>query len=118
MDRLKHKSLNKELRKNRVRARVSGTAERPRLSVHISNRHITAQIINDHDKRTLAYASTIGTKVDKQSLTELAKKVGEEIAAKAKSHKIETVVLDRGSRLYHGRIKALADAAREKGLNF
>ena len=105
-------------RKIRVRSLVKGTNERPRLCVSISNRHITAQIINDEEHKTLAYASTVGKKLDKENMTNQAAVIGNELAKIAKTVKISKVVFDRGSRLYHGRIKALAEAAREGGLEF
>ena len=104
-------------RANRTRAKIHGTADRPRLSVHISNLHITAQIIDDDKGATLAYASTVGTKIT-GSMTEKAAKIGEEIGKAAKKAKIEKVVFDRGSKLYAGRMSALADAARKEGLQF
>ena len=109
--------MNKLFRAKRTRAKIHGTAERPRLSVHISNKHITAQIIDDDKKTTLAYATTVGGKAT-GTKTELAQKVGAEIAAKAKKAKIKTVVFDRGAKLYAGRMSALADAARKEGLEF
>mgnify|MGYP003400405084 FL=1 len=109
--------MKAEFRKNRTRAKIHGTAERPRLSVNISNKHIIAQIIDDDKGATLAYATTVGSK-DKGSKTELAAKIGSEIAKKAKKAKIEKVVFDRGSRLYASRLSALADAARKEGLEF
>ena len=109
--------MKAEFKKNRTRAKIHGTAERPRLSVNISNKHIIAQIIDDDKGTTLAYATTVGSK-DKGSKTELAAKIGSEIAKKAKKAKIEKVVFDRGSRLYAGRLSALADAARKEGLEF
>jgi large subunit ribosomal protein L18 len=119
MNKLAHKLQNQHLRKGRVRARIStGTAVRPRLSVFISNQHITAQLINDETHATLAYVSTVGKKAATGSMTERAIWVGEEIAKKAKAAKVTTVVFDRGSRIYHGRVKALADAARKTGLEF
>ncbi len=118
MDKLAHKLLNKSLRKNRVRATVSGSTERPRLSVTISNRHVIAQIIDDTKHQTIAYVSTVGTKAAKGSMTERAAWVGTEIAKKAKAAKVSTVVFDRGGRIYHGRVQALADAARKAGLEF
>jgi|EndMetStandDraft_3_1072993.scaffolds.fasta_scaffold50698_3 large subunit ribosomal protein L18 len=118
MNKLAHKLLNRALRKNRVRSTVSGTTERPRLSVHISNRHITAQVIDDTLHKTVASVSTVGAKAAKGSKTELAEWVGTEIAKKAKAAKVTSVVFDRGSRIYHGRVQALADAARKAGLEF
>lgn len=118
MNKLAHKLLNRGLRKNRVRATVSGTTERPRLSVFVSNRHITAQVIDDTQHKTVAYVSTVGTKAAKGSMTERAEWVGTEIAKKAKAAKVNAVVFDRGGRIYHGRVQALADAARKAGLEF
>ncbi len=109
--------MNKVFRANRTRAKIHGTKERPRLSVHFSNLHITAQIIDDDKKVTLAYATTVGTKMT-GTKTEKAAKIGEEIAKKAKTAKIKKVVFDRGSKLYAGRMSALADAARKEGLEF
>ncbi|MBR0134291.1 50S ribosomal protein L18 [Candidatus Saccharibacteria bacterium] len=109
--------MKAEFRSNRTRAKIHGTADRPRLSVNISNMHVTAQIIDDDKGATLAYATTVGTK-QKGSKTELAAFVGSEIAKKAKKAKIEKVVFDRGARLYAGRMKALAEAARKEGLEF
>lgn len=118
MDKLAHKLQNRVLRKNRVRAKVTGTTERPRLSVHISNRHITAQLIDDTTHSTVAFISTVGKKAGTGNMTERAEWVGTEIAKKAKAAKVKAVVFDRGSRLYHGRVQALADAARKAGLEF
>jgi large subunit ribosomal protein L18 len=118
MNNLAHKLQNRRLRKHRVRSQISGTAQRPRLSVYISNLHITAQLINDDKHQTLVYVSTIGAKNLKGSKTDKAAWVGEEIAKQAKSAKIKRVVFDRGSKLYHGRIATLADSARNAGLEF
>lgn len=109
--------MNKQMRANRTRAKIHGTVDRPRLSVHFSNLHIVAQIIDDDKKTTLAYATTVGAKMT-GTKTEKAAKIGEEIAKKAKTAKIKQVVFDRGSKLYAGRMKALADAARKEGLEF
>lgn len=109
--------MKAEFRANRTRAKIHGTAERPRLSVNISNLHVTAQIIDDDKGVTLAYATTVGSK-QKGSKSELAAFVGSEIAKKAKKAKISKVVFDRGSRLYAGRMSALAEAARKEGLEF
>ena len=111
------KLLNKSLRKNRFRSKVTGTAERPRLTVTISNKHVSAQIIDDVAQHTLAAATTVGTKQD-GTMTEQAAKVGADIAKKAKKAKITTVVFDRNGRQYAGRLSALADAARGEGLEF
>lgn len=118
MNNLAHKLQNRLLRKGRVRARVSGTTDRPRLSVHVSNRHIVAQVIDDTTHKTLAYVSTMGAKSAPGSMKERAAWVGTEIAKKAKTAKVKAVVFDRGARLYHGRVQALADAARNGGLEF
>ena len=111
------KKQNLALRKDRVRAKISGTAERPRLTVTISNLHVSAQIIDDVAQKTLVSATTVGSKA-KGTKTELAAKIGAEIAKKAKKAKINTVVFDRNGRQYAGRLHALADAARKEGLEF
>jgi len=118
MNTLMHKLRNQWQRKHRVRSTVSGTSERPRLSVHISNKHITAQLIDDTKHMTVAYASTVSTKAAKGSMMERAVWVGEDIAKKAQAVKIKAVVFDRGGHIYHGRVQALADAARNAGLEF
>ena len=109
--------LNRSLRKNRVRAKVSGTAERPRLTVTISNVHVSAQVIDDVKGVTLASATTVGGKTT-GTLTEKCALIGAEVAKKAKKAKINAVVFDRNGRQYAGRLKALADAARKEGLEF
>jgi large subunit ribosomal protein L18 len=116
MNRLAQK-LNRTLRReNRIRARLHGTEERPRLMVRISNKHVYAQLINDESGTTIASAST---KADtKGTMTEKAAAIGSEIAKAAKAKKVSKVVFDRGAKLYHGRVKALADAARKEGLDF
>jgi large subunit ribosomal protein L18 len=105
-------------RRRRVRAKVQGTAERPRISVFRSNRGIMAQLIDDDAGRTLAAVNW--TEPDLRSLKRLeqAKRVGELLAERAKAAGIETAVFDRGGYQYHGRVKALAEGAREGGLNF
>lgn len=118
MNRLSHKVINNKLRRNRVRSTVIGTTTRPRLSVHISNYHVTAQIIDDSASTTLAYASSVGSKDAPVSLIARAEWVGTKIALEAKKKKIKAVVFDRGGKLYHGRVKTLADAARKEGLEF
>ncbi|MCL2174235.1 50S ribosomal protein L18 [Candidatus Saccharibacteria bacterium] len=111
------KILNKQLRKSRVRAKVTGTAERPRLSVFISNTNISAQIIDDVAGKTLVSATSVGAK-QTGTMTEKAAAIGQEVGTKAKKAKIKSVVFDRNGRLYAGRLKALADAARAEGLEF
>lgn len=107
------------LTKARVRAKINGTSDRPRLSVSISNTNVTAQLIDDTKSCTLAYVSTTGNKkLSTFTLTKKSEWVGEEIAKKANSKKIKEVVFDRGTKIYHGRIKALAEAARKNGLKF
>ena len=104
-------------RHSRVRVQVSGTAERPRLSVYRSLHHIYAQVIDDAAGKTLASASTVQLGGGRNDL-EAASAVGKAIAASASKAGVKTVVFDRGGFLYHGRIKALAEAAREAGLEF
>ncbi len=109
--------LNKTLRKNRVRSKVSGTSERPRLTVTISNMHIHAQIINDETHETIVASTTVGTK-QQGTLTDKAAFVGADIAKKAKKAKLTKVVFDRNGRAYAKRLHALAEAARKEGLEF
>ncbi len=118
MERLNHKVQNLARRKHRVRARITGSSIRPRLTVFISNQHVTAQIIDDEKQRTLVYVTTVGEKTASGNKTEKATLIGTEIAKQAKAAKITKVVFDRNGRLYHGRIKALAEAARAEGLDF
>lgn len=118
----KEKELARKRRKKRVSARVRGTAERPRLVVFRSARHIFAQIIDDQRQHTLACASTLDPELkggkSGSGKVEAAKRVGRLVAEKALVQNIQKVVFDRNGFLYHGRIKALADGAREKGLDF
>lgn len=102
----------------RVRSKVRGTADRPRLSVFRSNRAIWAQVIDDGSGRTLASAGSINLSEKGLSKTDQATKVGELLAERAKAAGVERVVFDRGPYLYHGRVKALADGARQGGLDF
>lgn|SRR5574344_224444 len=102
--------------KYRVRNKISGTAERPRMSVFRSNKQIYVQVINDDNGTTLASASSLG--LEKVAKVEQAQKVGELIAKNAQAAGITTVVFDRNGYLYHGRVKELADAARKGGLKF
>ena len=112
------KNSIRERKHARVRAKVSGTASCPRLCVFRSNKHIEAQIIDDVKRVTLVASSSVALKLENGSNIEAAKKVGADIAAKAKAAKISEVVFDRGGYVYHGRVAALADAAREGGLKF
>ncbi|MCL2405103.1 MAG: 50S ribosomal protein L18 [Defluviitaleaceae bacterium] len=117
------RTLARRKRHFKLRRNLAGTAKRPRLSVFKSNKHIYAQIIDDDARRTLTSASTAtlafkDSKLASSSNLEAAKAVGTEVAKKAKDLGIDTIVFDRGGYLYHGKVKALADAAREAGLQF
>jgi len=114
---LTKKLLNRTLRAARVRAKISGTTERPRLTVTISNKHVSAQLVDDILKKTVAASTTVGTK-QTGTMTEQAAFVGADIAKKAKKSKITSVVFDRNGRQYAQRLAALADAARKEGLEF
>ena len=105
-------------RHRRIRGKISGTAERPRLSIFRSNKNIYAQLIDDVAGVTLASASTLDENVSDATKVEQAAAVGKAIAEAAKAKNISTVVFDRSGYLYHGRVQALADAARENGLDF
>ncbi|NLB64780.1 MAG: 50S ribosomal protein L18 [Bacteroidales bacterium] len=106
--------------KNRIRKTIKGTEERPRLSVFRSNKQIYAQIVNDRTGETLVSSSSATEAIESQKITktEKAKLVGKELATQAKEKGITTVVFDRSGYLYHGRVKSLAEAAREEGLIF
>lgn len=113
------KKLNREKRHRKVRAKINGTQDKPRLCISRSNKHIYAQIIDDDKGFTIAFASDLEVKDSKKvEKINLAQKVGELIADKAKDKKITKVVFDRGGFKYHGRVKSLADAARKQGLEF
>ncbi|GEP20120.1 50S ribosomal protein L18 [Pediococcus argentinicus] len=112
------KNKSRQRRHSRVRAKISGTAECPRLNVYRSNKNIYAQIIDDVAGVTLVSASTIDSEVSGGSKTEVASQVGALVAKRAVEKKIENVVFDRGGYIYHGRVQALAEAARENGLKF
>ncbi|WP_186576154.1 50S ribosomal protein L18 [Aquibacillus kalidii] len=114
------KNLVRKKRHMRVRKNLFGTAERPRLNVFRSNKHIYAQLIDDINKKTLASASTMDKEfnLDSTGNIEAAQKVGALLATRAQENGHKIVVFDRGGYLYHGRVKALADAAREAGLEF
>lgn len=105
-------------RHRRISGKISGTAERPRLSIFRSNKNIYAQLIDDVAGVTLASASTLDENVSDATKVEQAAAVGKAIAEAAKAKNISTVVFDRSGYLYHGRVQALADAARENGLDF
>ena len=105
-------------RRRRVRARIVGTAERPRLSVYRSNRGVFAQLIDDGKGHTVAAVNWIEPELRKLTAADQAKKAGELLAERAKAAGVETCVFDRGGYQYHGRVKALAEGAREGGLKF
>ncbi|UDM32379.1 50S ribosomal protein L18 [Lentilactobacillus laojiaonis] len=111
------KNKNRKRRHSRVRSKISGTAERPRLNVFRSNKNIYAQVIDDVEGVTLVSASTLDLE-NGGNKTEQATSVGKMIAERAAAKNIKNVVFDRGGYIYHGRVKALADAARENGLEF
>jgi large subunit ribosomal protein L18 len=116
------KNSGRYRRKRRIRKKIFGTAERPRLSVYRSNAHIYAQVIDDEQGRTLASASTVDRELrgqlDEMEKQEAARKVGELVAKRATAAGVERVVFDRNGYIYHGRISSLADGAREGGLKF
>ncbi|WP_434043701.1 MULTISPECIES: 50S ribosomal protein L18 [Sorangium] len=116
------KIVGRERRKLRIRKKVEGTPERPRLSVFRSTKHIYAQVIDDVSGKTLAHASTLSKdlkgSLDEDNKVDAAKKVGALIAKICKEKQIDKVVFDRNGYLYHGRVSALAQAAREAGLDF
>lgn len=111
-----HKLTPREKRKIRVRKKIAGTPEKPRLSVYRSNRYLYAQIIDDQTQKTLVSVSSV--KDSKNPNKQTAKLIGQTVAAKALENKIETVVFDRNGYQFHGVIKELADAARSGGLKF
>ncbi len=118
MEANKLKTLRRRRRKIGLRKRLYGTGEKPRLSVFRSSKHLYAQVIDDRDGQTLAAASSVAAKLDKGCDSDAAAQVGKLIAEKAKAAGVETVCFDRNGYKFHGRIKALADAAREGGLKF
>lgn len=117
---IKKESSNvmRKIRHTRVRNKIAGTSEVPRLNVFRSNNNIFAQIIDDEKQTTLVSSSSVELKINNGGNVEGAKLVGADVAKKAKKAKITKVVFDRGGYLYHGRVKALAEAARENGLEF
>ena len=112
------KQVNRLRRKQRIRAKITGTATKPRLSLFRSSNNIYVQMIDDTQGKTLAFASDLSIDTKWLTKTQRAQKVGEEIAKLAENLKIQDVVFDRGGFSYHGRVKTLADAAREGGLKF
>ena len=112
------RNVSRKIRHERVRKNIFGTKEMPRLNVFRSNKEIYAQIINDETGNTLASSSSVQLKIKNGGNIEGAKLVGADIAKKAKEANISKVVFDRGGYQYHGRVEALADAARENGLEF
>ena len=116
---LQKKSSLAQKRRWRIRKKIKGTAERPRLTVHFSNKHIYAQCIDDVKGHTMAYVSSVGGKeTTAKANNEGAAELGKLIAEKAKSAGVESVVFDRAGRRYHGCVKSFAEAAREGGLKF
>ncbi len=116
----KNNSFQRSRIRRRIRGKISGTANRPRLSVFRSNKQIYAQIIDDAEGKTLISASSMDKEIASKNVPKIeqAKLVGQLLAEKAKQADVETVVFDRGGYVYHGRIKSLADGAREGGLKF
>ena len=119
MSQLDRRVVRKKIHR-RIRKKVKGTAERPRLAVYFSNKNVYAQLIDDEQQKTLAAASTLDKEVGHRGKACVASavKVGEVIAQRAVSAQVNQVLFDRGGHLYHGKVKALADAAREGGLQF
>ena len=122
MNKYQAKRASLKRRERRVRSKIFGTAERPRLSVHRSNAHIYAQVIDDADGKTICSASTLDAEFRATgkigSNVEAAEKIGELVGKRAVEKGVTEVTFDRGGRLYHGRVKALADGARSAGLKF
>jgi len=118
MSTLNRKEVRQKVHR-RIRKKINGSAETPRLAVHFSNKNVYAQIIDDVAGKTLTAASTLDSSIEKSGASvATAVEVGKLVAQRAKDAKIEAVKFDRGGHLYHGKVKALADAAREAGLKF
>ena len=118
MSTIQRKSIRQRVHR-RIRRKVAGTTERPRLAVHFSNQHVYVQLIDDTAGRTIVSASTMDKSFESNaSNIASAQKVGQLVAERAKEANVSAVVFDRGGHLYHGKVKALADAAREAGLKF
>jgi len=118
MERNRLRQLRRSRRKTGIRKRLFGTPDRPRLTVFRSGKHVYAQVVNDLDGKTLAAASSVQAKMQHGSNVESAKTVGQQVAEAAKAAGVTQVAFDRNGFRYHGRVKALADAAREAGLQF
>ena len=121
MESSERRKIARKSRRNRIRKKISGTATKPRLAVFRSSKHIYVQAIDDLEGKTLAASSTIALQKSLKSSTgnkDSAKDVGKDLAEKIKKISVETVYFDRGGKLYHGRVQALAEGAREAGLNF
>ncbi len=121
MENSEKRAIARKNRHNRIRKRIFGTATRPRLAIFRSSKHIYAQAINDLDGITLAASSTMELKKSLKSSSgnkDSAKDVGKDVAEKLKKISVDSVYFDRGGNLYHGRVQALAEGAREAGLNF
>ncbi|MBV9007995.1 MAG: 50S ribosomal protein L18 [Verrucomicrobia bacterium] len=113
-----HRKTVRQRIHRRIRKKVNGTAERPRLAVHFSGRHVYAQAIDDDAGKTVAAATTLKKGTKTSANRETAERIGKVIAEKLREKNIERVVFDRGGYIFHGKVKALADAAREGGLTF
>lgn len=118
MDRLKKKKLRRIKIKKGIRHKITGTSVRPRLNIYRSNKEIYAQIIDDETSQTLASACSLSVSDKSKTKSEQAREIGKKLAQKAKEVKVENVVFDRNGYIYHGRVKELADGAREGGLKF
>lgn len=118
MRKAKNKKLKREMRHKKVRSKISGTAQKPRLSVFRSNQHIYAQLIDDEGQKTLVAVSDLGIKSKKSSGKVMAKEIGKKLAQNAKEKGLKKIVFDRGGYKFHGRIMELARGAREGGLEF
>ncbi len=118
IERIMKTLTNKDKRKLRIRNKVSGTADRPRLSIHRSNKHIIAQLIDDKAEKTLVGISTASMKDAKGTKSEVSFELGKKLGELAIAKKVKTISFDRGASKYHGRVKQVAEGAREAGLEF
>lgn len=117
MPTINHNISHIEKRKMRVRSKINGTAERPRITVFRSNKHISLQVIDDEAQKTLASVNDMGKEAPTGTKTERAQKITQELVKILKKSKIEKLAFDRGSYKYHGRVKAVAETLREEGIN-